>query len=149
MEQYYTPAIEDIRVGYELEYHNWSMDEMGVPELNYDRWDKTILEKWNVENLVKYGVKGVRVPYITKEQIEAEGWAVITEESLYKGMLTTVKDNGHTYYCRIYDGQNIFISQYRPASGNLWSMSMKSTLFDGKCPSINEFRYICKLLNIN
>lgn len=41
-QKYFTPIDEDIRIGYELEFHNWSIDEAGVPELNYDRWEAKI-----------------------------------------------------------------------------------------------------------
>ena len=41
----------------------------------------------------------------------------------------------------------IIIEQIK--SGGFAGIRKHTTLYTGKCPSINEFRTICKLLNIN
>ena len=125
--KYFTPSVEDIRVGYEGEYHNWSMDEAGVDELNYNRWEKATLNKGNVETMLKYGIGEFRVPYLTKEQIEAEGWEDMIGY-LYKNY-RRLNFNSETNKLQIYDMfNNIF--------------------YVGKCKCINDFRYITKLLGI-
>ena len=125
--KYFTPSVEDIRVGYEGEYHNWSMDDAGVDELNYNRWEKATLNKGNVETMLKYGIGEFRVPYLTKERIEAEGWEDMIGY-LYKNY-RRLNFNSKTNKLEIYDMfNNIF--------------------YVGKCKCINDFRYITKLLGI-
>jgi len=73
--KYCTPTIEEIKVGFELQYHNFSIDEAGVPELNYDRWDTITLKENNVKIFMEYGIKGgIRVKYLDREDIEECGW---------------------------------------------------------------------------
>lgn len=119
--KYFTPSIEDIRVGYECDMlnseGNWQSFKFG---------DHLYYEGFGVD------MEQLRVPYLTKEQIEAEGWK---HEWLEKGthswskkelILTTFED-----FSRI---KINYISGYQ--------------LFDGECKDINTFRYICRLLNI-
>ncbi len=74
---YFTPDIEDIRVGYECEI---------CPHLGYDNtWIPTVgrceqnsAKDCNQDELTYDclidGYVGIRTPYLTREQIEAEGW---------------------------------------------------------------------------
>jgi hypothetical protein len=138
MEQkYFKPSLEDIRVGYKLEFHNWSINEAGIAELNYDRWEKTILNNYHVQHFMKYGIRnGVRVPYLTQEQIEKEGWSKDGHDFYKKDhlqllhSLIIVKENVTHTFLHVYDTRS------------------NSTLYAGICPSINEFRTIMKFLNI-
>lgn len=91
----------------------------------------------------------VRIPYLTKEQIETEGWPY--KES-YKDVLKFESDDiwnpktkggflyydtkDHTLRIQIKDGnQNMDGPTYH-------------TVFNGRCPSINDFRKIMKLLGL-
>jgi len=131
--KYFTPSIEDIRVGYEGEYHNWSMDEMGKPELNYNRWEKAILAPGNVKTMLEYGINGFRVPYLTKEAIETEGWEV---------RINKVGDYEQpSFHKEVYQ-----IDLIKPTC--LRITRFNQVLFEGECKSINEFRYIIKLIRI-
>lgn len=129
--KYFIPNIEDLHVGYEGEYHNWCMDESGKPELNYDRWDKVILTNSNVETMLKYGVNHFRVPYLTKEQIEAEGWTYNEQYKTYHKVKNI--ESGYS----IYFNTNKMLVSYNG-----------DCIFYGECKDINTFRYICKLLKI-
>lgn len=132
--KYFTPDISDIRVGYELESHNISMDELGVPELNYDRWEKRILKQIDVGYFMKYGIRGgIRVPYLTKEQIEAEGWECIYDD----GSTLNFKRPYHELTFWPEPSYNIYLKEEGTQNG-----------YGGECKDINTFRYICKLLNI-
>ena len=73
-DKYFYPDIEDIRIGYEFEFQE-------VPK----GWHTMILSltediekrEYNVSmNMMKYHIdrNNIRVPYLTNEQIEAEGW---------------------------------------------------------------------------
>lgn len=69
--KYFTPDIEDIRVGYvcEVNYH--------YPEVVWE--ESTVSDNFHFQNWTsRIADKAIRVPYLTKEQIEAEGW-------IYKG----------------------------------------------------------------
>lgn len=137
MEKYYTPAIEDIHVGYECE----TRQESG-------EWKKLTVttsigfHKWQLPTL--------RTPYLTKEQIEAEGW--IFEPPVDGIKLASrpdfilKKNDTLTYNLYIRD-KRISIELYTKRTG-VWEMSSWVTIYSGSCPSINEFRTICKLLNI-
>lgn len=149
--KYYTPEISDIRVGYECEI---------CPNLGYDDvWIKTT---GHCEEIVGNGVKscnldeltydclvdgyiGIRTPYLTKEQIEGEGWKLANTGGLEKGCI-----NGS---CSFSKGKYIlyFTKIINKEGKCIINMSIHDELDDyyrGLCPSINELRYISKLLNI-
>jgi len=133
-EKYYTPNIEDVRVGYEYEFQ-------GLPK----GWHKMIfLENDNLKTF-KYNLKledCIRCSYLTKEQIEAEGWKLWE----YKSMLPDLYYKKHGYAVRFCLNNIIVISEIMVGRGmeDCWN----KTLYEGNCKSINEFRWICKLLKI-
>ena len=137
-DKYYTPSIEDIRVGYEVESHEWCIDEIGTPERNYDRWTTKILDKSHVETILKYGIKGIRVPCLTKEQVEAEKWENI-EDLDDDGAFNATKTIGGIIYKLTWTSDKAM---------QIWDTNFQHCVYFGSCPSINEFRFICKLLNI-
>ena len=75
----------------------------------------------------------IRVPYLTKEQIEAEGW---TKEKSY-----FIKNNIYLFF----EDKFLVIDSGNPFS---WEAIDSEILFKGKCKDINTFRKICKLLEI-
>lgn len=134
--KYYTPDIEDIRVGYEYEQYHPKLYTNNDGEIeNRSTWDKNIIKEPLMygdtlsKNIEK---KYIRTPYLTKEQIEAEGWEIVQENYCVKNQ----------YRLSLLPNNMIHISVT-----NVSTVNMK-TLFIGNCPSINEFRTICKLLNI-
>lgn len=156
--KYYTPSVEDIHVGYEGQYHNVCMDERGKKEFNYDRWDTTILSKINVEIMLKYGINSFRTPYLTREQIEKEGWIKVDNKfndtqrifhipdyelkTEFGSLRLYIPDLDKVY-------EDIRIEKYTKGNPNdVWSMSSFYIIYRGPCPSINEFRKIVKLLGI-
>jgi hypothetical protein len=142
--KYYIPNIEDIRVGYYGEYNNWGIDERG---LNFNVWDEAILSKINVEVFLKYGIKNFRVPFLTKEQIEAEGWTVMNTGGINPGQM----DGRY-----VFSKGNYFLiweEKYNRVDINLRDPSLLEDVWNPErfrvilnCPSINEFRNIVKLL---
>lgn len=121
-DKYYVPDIEDFRIGYEYEKSN---DE------NKSEW-RVEIKDWDFEGLDFYLREGmIRVPYLTHEQIKNEGW-------------TYTPDFNH-YYKNIDDekGYGIdFFEDYMIIS------DCGEPIFRGIIKSINEFRYISKLLKI-
>lgn len=128
MDKYYTPEISDLFIGYECEIN--TKDITGV-----DKWIAyTIGDEYHEVTMsrAKFGVRSglTRTPYLTKEQIEAEGWKY---EWWEKGTRNWSKGD---IVLTTFDGFDRIKINY-PGTYQL---------FDGKCPSINEFRKICKLL---
>ena len=124
--KYFTPAIEDIHAGYECEL------------LLYAKWEPNTVKPYTALKSVVKCIKDkvIRVSYLTKEQIEAEGWFLHGQGN----------DNGIVH--------SLFKNSFRVA---IWKDSLKievqesegNILFHGECKDINTFRTICKLLKIN
>jgi len=114
MEEYYTPDPEEFRVGMEYETLRngvWKLNEISL-------W-KDKLEK-----------EPARVKYLTKEQIESEGWEYhIQDQVFYKNKLRLQ----YNFTNKILTIDNGYSDE---------------TLFYGICKSINELKYIQKLLQI-
>lgn len=128
--KYYIPEIEDIHIGYECEVHIHSYGQGW-------RWEPHI---YPAGGTLPLEIKAVRTPYLTKEQIESEGWEDKTLK-LNIGSWIFEKDNWRATY--------MFTTKL------MWMMGLSEdklikvdSVFKGKCPSINEFRKICKLLGI-
>lgn len=142
MEQnkYFKPSIEDIRVGYECEFLKDPSKEPHEQE-----WIPMVLKNSKPNWTMNYGMSigSLRVPYLTKEQIEAEGWAFVKDErSLLfdKGDLRLGFNQG---ILSREDGSQTYVS-----SIHLFYPKTGSTIISCMCKDINTFRYICKLLNI-
>lgn len=141
---YFVPALEDIRVGYEC--------EMTLPTKDWwthDTWTKCVLEDkactWNSEiseldgAIDKIPLNQIRVPYLTKEQIEREDWTVETDEG--NGVIDFKKDQ-YKYLSWNYVLKTIEINN------GVTTTRFGNHLFRGECKDINTFRYICKLLRL-
>lgn len=135
--KYFTPSIEDIRVGYECE----------ILSIHGKAWLKTTIAEW----CPGFQLEALRVPYLTKEQIEAEGWEYdrnyeAIEDSKWPeemGFLKELPDN-LTQFLLYYNpnNQQLRVEKIYDCGGEGW-------IFQGNCKDINTLRYICKLLNIN
>jgi len=143
-DKYFTPSIEDIRVGYECELGSYTYDFTSGSSKATEVWETKVLNA--VDVATKIQIKPIldtvrnaetiwlRVPYLTKEQIEAEGWKARGSEGYYYK-----KCNKVVY---LPNNNNIMlITQFteRP---------LENEIFKGECKDINTFRYICKLLGI-
>lgn len=127
---YYTPSIEELFVGYECELKGWEDDIT---------WYPTVLEQRMLSTI---RINEVRTPYLTKEQIEAEGWEFIINdlgfpEYYKKGSFHMILRNGRIYEIIKIDFKNSEeYSKPRPT-------------YIGIIKSINELRKIQKWLEIN
>lgn len=136
--KYFTPDIEDFHVGYEFqrfiprknatEEECWETIKLPVNYLTLDEIDNEIIEK------------EIRVPYLTKEQIEAEGW--IEDEGLYK-----LRKNEDLFFTIDFntDSYSLIINSYSKINTTFYS---GDHIFKGFCKDINTFRKITKLLGI-
>ena len=144
--KYFTPDIEEMFVGCEFEMHD-----------TWGDWKKLIL----TENLLKYPMVGLgsgnerapwywkfRVPYLTKEQIEAEGWELI---QIYpKGACIFqkgTKEEGCELTCDFTEHRVHFTKLYFCGLDDEYTRT-KLTWRSLECKDINTFRKICKLLKI-
>ena len=169
MEKYFTPDISDFYIGYEFEkftqgriFHDFGFL---LPKEERDdeyKWrpyriryacDLLYIEAEtyqiddNTESFKVQLNEHIRTPYLTKEQIEAEGW-------LYKSTLYSDEEckGFEITYSKNKDENNfIYLSILQNYNTKLWIWSAsegRSTLFEGEIKSINELRYISKLLKI-
>ena len=129
--KYFTPDMEDFHIGYECEISTPTRWKSGkfpeILELNSE------LDEFGKDSLMKTAHAILRVPYLTKEQIEAEGW---TKEKSY-----FIKNNIYLFF----EDKFLVIDSGNPFS---WEAIDSEILFKGKCKDINTFRKICKLLEI-
>lgn len=143
MDKYYTPDIEDLFVGYEFEFAP-SNDE------NVYNWKAGILQSPGANEYILDRLKKgrLRTPYLTTEQIEKEGWERTENKFLNERGIEQFKK------------RHMFLN-YDPSDKGLLIINLDfsrettrpmgypdDSSFKGRCPSINEFRKICKLMGI-
>jgi len=135
--KYYIPEIEDIFIGYECEIYEQSTTKL-IKKID---WHKVKVYIGNSEygetaaiNKIPNYLKQnkVRVSYLTKEQIIAEGWKDITLPESYSEHF--MKNN-----CKI---------QWLPNKKGIYIAQDLEIIYKGFCKSINEFRKIIKMLGI-
>jgi hypothetical protein len=130
--KYFTPDIEELCIGYELEYKSYKQG-------NYK--PHKIFDGSSIDVIFKDGISQnfVRVPYLTKEQIEAEGWKPYYMDGVY------TKDD----YILNFDfatGLNRLNIHKKPETGK--NVTSHDMLFNSKCKCINDFKKIIKILEI-
>jgi hypothetical protein len=149
--KYYTPDISDLFVGYECEFHGATVGGvvwLNVPEEEKDKypdiephipvWTKWIIGScpWttrSIQDTIEALERGqIRTPHLTKEQIEAEGWK---------------ESDTPEFFDRI--GNDRWFINWEPKFNWIYIGDNESQYeYSGTCPSINEFRKICKWLGI-
>jgi hypothetical protein len=132
--KYFTPDIEDFHVGYEYETiylkSVWTKESLNIMDAG-----------WFFESYQNDAVPTeFRVPYLTKEQIEAEGW--IEDKGLYK-----LRKNEDLFFTIDFntDSYSLIINSYSKINTTFYS---GNCILKGKCKDINTFRKIIKLLEI-
>lgn len=135
--KYFIPDIEDLRVGYECEYH--SKSQLG--------WIKLMVHDYHFRTKIPKGYTGIsifniseylrqdnwiRTPYLTKEQIEAEGWKINPDIHMLNGNAFK-KDEWELEWTGKY------IKIWKPNQFGIYK---------GECKSINEFKTLMKWLKL-
>lgn len=128
--KYYTPDIEDIHIGYECDRQ---MLISGEPsgEFFKDRLTETTLFD------VLEHFSQIRTPFLTKEQIENEGFKFVRA------------DNFSSWY----EKNEIIVQTVDNGNMGMYIVSKdwidgERTLFVGRVPSINEFRKVIKMIGV-
>jgi hypothetical protein len=130
--KYFTPDIEDFCIGYEYETiylkSVWTKESLRIMDAG-----------WFFESYENDAVPTeFRVPYLTKEQIEAEGWIDDTlcyqTPELFVGL-----QNSQTWRKLVYKFSDNVLQIVEVDDYYIYS---------GQCKDINTFRKIIKLLEI-
>lgn len=125
--KYFVPEISDIRIGYECEYRLSGKDWL---KLKIEKSDALFINSFinDLEN------GNLRTPYLTKEQLGAEGWNHFdtVNNQFKKGDYNLIYKFG---------SRNLQIADTNSSYGY-------QIKFDGECKDINTFRFLVKLLNI-
>ena len=134
--KYFTPDIEDVRIGMEYYYlrdnNEFILFKLTEKDFRAPEWIESLTGR--KQSIFTYLQEGkIKVAYLTKEQIEAEGW---TKEKSY-----FIKNNIYLFF----EDKFLVIDSGNPFS---WEAIDSEILFKGKCKDINTFRKICKLLEI-
>jgi len=151
-EKYYIPEVEDLRVGFVYQYSlygedgtwEWKcLDKEDFTKITAYQEDCEVLSvAWLIGKTHKNhpGNAGrIRVPYLTKEQIEKEGWLVDADNEVYTDFKYKGKPELSLRFWK--DVEDWF--------KNVTFFCVQPELsYEGPCKSINEFRTIMKLLNI-
>jgi hypothetical protein len=133
-EKYFFPENEEIYLGYECEvFQLRSKDEDGEYR---NKWYPHIVELESDDYSYLYSTimlsseyRPLRTPYLTKEQLEAEGWEFYAENN---------SDSTSWYFTK---GKEEMIYDFVNHKVSFNSREMM-------CKDINTFRKICKLLEI-
>jgi len=132
---YFTPEIGDFYVGYEFQCKVHGEE---------DDWVNCIYSKPTDEMFCKDSDDNIwvndslRVPYLTKEQIEAEGWK---HDERYDDVKHFYTNELHLTLYIAYLKEEIIYHHISIFHGG-------GIMFRGECKDINTFRKICKLLGI-
>lgn len=141
--KYFIPDIEDLHIGYELEInYNFKLNDI---------FHKKIIDSFEKLSDIHSRISGdcvIRVPYLTKEQIEAEGWELI---QIYpKGACIFqkgTKEEGCELTCDFTEHRVHFTKLYFYGLDDEYTRT-KLTWRSLECKDINTFRKIIKLLEI-
>ncbi len=141
--KYYTPELSDFYIGYDYERSSYSG---GAEE-----WDRIIVNGGDIEEIDNIFSRGeqsqkVRVPYLTKEQIEAEGFSGGRLLKHFVG-----EDTRRFYYGKYEMDFNEItrkLSILDPNNEQCEQDCDENYLYNAECKSINEFRTLMKWLNI-
>lgn len=128
---HYVPELEELHIGYELEVttsSGWSLGRFPETLNSHEELDQF------TDPFIKAAHAIIKVPYLTKEQIEKEGWLP------YKGMALHAFSKGIYYIWYSFESKLMSIDRQRD--------NHKSRLYLGPCRCINDFRKIIKLLGI-
>lgn len=131
--KYFTPDIEDLHIGYECEIYAQNTDKLirkvswHTVTVHFSPMMSKHVGLNQVPRLSK--TKHIRVPYLTKEQIEAEGWKHYGKNCF---------ELNPRWFCSWYPEKNRLDIYDEENDKN----------FAGECKDINTFRKICKLLGI-
>lgn len=132
-QQYFVPGISDLRIGDYIEIVN-SKGKWITGEFPNVVRQVSSLDQY-ADDIMAFAHTLYRLPYLTQEQLESEGWVYShtigrSVRFLYRGYKLQFSVENNDYKVFITNNYNRYI------------------VFNGQCRDINTLRYIQKLLNI-
>ena len=149
--KYFVPEISDLRVGYECEIYEQSTNKL-IKKIEWhpvkviignSEYGKSVA----INRIPKYLKQDkIRVPYLTKETIESEGWRI---HDLQK----EIKDkNCFLFYKKVNEETFIMVFDQSDSCKRIGIhqevLKIPVKHFSGTCKDINTLRQIQKLLGI-
>jgi hypothetical protein len=146
--KYSIPNYKDFKIGEEFIFSYRKTDNLFDALLSGEYWNIPIIENIDIFNYI-------RIPHLTKEQIENEGW-IYKETITYSDTKENLPDADKLIFAKddrltklTWKKKDNFIQIYIDLNDEgCYELFNTTDLFLGECPSINELRYICKLLKI-
>lgn len=150
-EKYFFPENEEIYLGYECEvFQLRGKDEDGE---HRNKWYPHVVELEIDDYSDLYSTimlsseyRPLRTPYLTKEQLEAEGWYKVDDNFPIQKFKHPVQVDVEVIYN--YNDHYLFITIPGIIMFVQPNIKYKANIFSGYCKDINTFRKICKLLKI-
>jgi len=139
MDSYFIPKIEDLKENYQFEYQEYD-EELDIFKDNWIKTNFDSREGLGHDLTYQFQSENVRCEFLTKEQIKAEGWKEIFN-----------RHDGFGKYSYFQKGTTHITFQEKEhliEIHNDEDYDEHKTWYNGKCRCINEFRTICKLLEI-
>lgn len=130
MDSYFIPKIEDLKENYQFEYQEYD-EELDIFKDNWIKTNFDSREGLGHDLTYQFQSENVRCEFLTKEQIENEGWKF-------------TQQIGNTLFFKKKDFELTFNDNYI----NIDNFGEYDLGYWGNCKDINTFRYICKLLEI-
>lgn len=165
-EEFYIPTIDELCVGFEYEVNNpiiWHSREWNILRPNNriedgsyakeDRWSKKVFQEpfmygSTLSNQLK--LNNIRVPKLRTADIIAEGWHVLDSQrysyTINDNKIPLAKDNYFLIWYRNAYMVDIIIKDPSKVIVTNEFHSPERFRFYTKCPTINHFRKIEKLL---
>jgi len=158
--KYYVPSREDFREGFEYEKLHCTYSTSDFTLIS-SQWIKHVFDDFtSSENYLldeEFQNNSIRVPFLTKEQIEEEGWKFnyLGKNDWFKGNIPILPYNEVDYPFELWFKLDKYWLGFYKSIHKIVILEKseeypegESILFKGTIPSINEFRYISKLLGI-
>lgn len=147
--RYFTPDIADLRVGYECEIQSsWGWQKGKWPDILFE---DTLTGFQANDDLTKATKNtNLRVSYLTKEQIEKEGWEYKTTNKIrYWYEIESPENGGNWYGYYIYRAQLIHDPEMNYVKISFcFDCTEWETVFEGEVKDINTLRSVMKLLRM-
>lgn len=143
--EYFTPEIEDLHIGYVCEYLEKSVELKFVKAILDKKLLSLILRDY--DKIDDWLENSIKTPYLTKEQIENEGWVFVRQQDDFNQVYNkTIKDSDYTlYYYKNYTSKEQEIT----IEINFKKINQSNKLISGAlCRDINTLRKIQKILKL-
>lgn len=146
--KYFIPEKEDLRIGYECEMFVFNT----IKEESF--WKKHVLTPFTLRIGIEDETKSyIRTPYLSQEQLEAEGWNLtdipfdddLKDEDVFKKAFEKVISENLWYTLELMENHQIQIQKryYINQVSQIWKV-----VFEGECKCINQLKQIFKQIHI-